>query len=151
MALLPWWVPGTPTQGQLEHAGVGTGWEQGPTRSAFWNFPCEKALFLLLTPRCPSLLDVNECITRTHSCRLGESCINTVGSFRCQRDSSCGTGYELTEDNDCKGATWSQAEALLSRGGCGVATAALGSRVWARGAVHRGWGGGHLLDLELMS
>ncbi|XP_059537352.1 fibulin-1 isoform X1 [Myotis daubentonii] len=46
--------------------------------------------------------DVNECITRTHSCRLGESCINTVGSFRCQRDSSCGTGYELTEDNDCK-------------------------------------------------
>lgn len=93
---------------------MGTGWEQGPTRSAFWNFTCEQALFLLLTPRCPSLPDVNECITRTHSCRPGESCINTVGSFRCQRDSSCGTGYELTEDNDCKGATWSQAEALLS-------------------------------------
>ncbi|KAM9674022.1 fibulin-1 isoform 2-T2 [Trichechus inunguis] len=46
--------------------------------------------------------DVNECITGSHNCRLGESCINTVGSFRCQRDSSCGTGYELTEDNDCK-------------------------------------------------
>ncbi|KAK2121792.1 hypothetical protein P7K49_003178 [Saguinus oedipus] len=46
--------------------------------------------------------DVNECITGSHSCRLGESCINTVGSFRCQRDSSCGTGYELTEDNSCK-------------------------------------------------
>lgn len=51
----------------------------------------------------PSLLDVNECITGSHSCRLGETCINTVGSFRCQRDSSCGTGYELTEHNDCKG------------------------------------------------
>ncbi|XP_055962980.1 fibulin-1 isoform X2 [Sorex fumeus] len=46
--------------------------------------------------------DVNECITGTHTCRLGESCINTVGSFRCQRESSCGTGYELTEHNDCK-------------------------------------------------
>ncbi|XP_049740611.1 fibulin-1 isoform X2 [Elephas maximus indicus] len=46
--------------------------------------------------------DVNECITGSHNCRLGESCVNTVGSFRCQRDSSCGTGYELTEDNDCK-------------------------------------------------
>ncbi|XP_032117349.1 fibulin-1 isoform X1 [Sapajus apella] len=46
--------------------------------------------------------DINECITGSHSCRLGESCINTVGSFRCQRDSSCGTGYELTEDNSCK-------------------------------------------------
>lgn len=28
-----------------------------------------------------------------------------MGSFRCQRDSSCGTGYELTEHNDCKGET----------------------------------------------
>ncbi|XP_053517700.1 fibulin-1 isoform X2 [Artibeus jamaicensis] len=46
--------------------------------------------------------DVNECITGSHTCRFGESCINTVGSFRCQRDSSCGTGYELTEHNDCK-------------------------------------------------
>uniref|UniRef100_A0A8C9J638 Fibulin-1 n=1 Tax=Panthera tigris altaica TaxID=74533 RepID=A0A8C9J638_PANTA len=46
--------------------------------------------------------DINECITGSHNCRLGESCVNTVGSFRCQRDSSCGTGYELTEDNDCK-------------------------------------------------
>nr|XP_035129253.2 fibulin-1 isoform X2 [Callithrix jacchus] len=46
--------------------------------------------------------DINECITGSHSCRLGESCINTVGSFRCQRDSSCGTGYELTEDNSCR-------------------------------------------------
>lgn len=65
---------------------------------------CQDGSFLLVTPALPrSLLDVNECITGSHSCRLGESCINTVGSFRCQRDSSCGTGYELTEDNSCKG------------------------------------------------
>ncbi|KAK2490176.1 hypothetical protein MC885_002449 [Smutsia gigantea] len=55
-----------------------------------------------LLPDGVSCEDVNECITGSHNCRLGESCINTVGSFRCQRDSSCGTGYELTEDNDCK-------------------------------------------------
>ncbi|XP_007953835.1 fibulin-1 [Orycteropus afer afer] len=55
-----------------------------------------------LLPDGVSCEDINECITGKHSCRLGESCINTVGSFRCQRDSSCGTGYELTENNDCK-------------------------------------------------
>lgn len=55
-----------------------------------------------------SLLDINECIKGSQNCRLGETCINTVGSFRCQRDSSCGTGYELTEDNDCKGITGSE-------------------------------------------
>ncbi|XP_045408750.1 fibulin-1 isoform X1 [Lemur catta] len=55
-----------------------------------------------LLPDGVSCEDINECITGSHNCRLGESCINTVGSFRCQRDSSCGTGYELTEDNNCK-------------------------------------------------
>ncbi|XP_019817521.2 fibulin-1 isoform X2 [Bos indicus] len=55
-----------------------------------------------LLPDGVSCEDVNECITGGQSCRLGETCVNTAGSFRCQRDSSCGTGYELTEDNDCK-------------------------------------------------
>ncbi|XP_023443134.1 fibulin-1 isoform X2 [Dasypus novemcinctus] len=55
-----------------------------------------------LLPDGVSCEDVNECIAGRHSCRVGETCINTVGSFRCQRESSCGTGYELTESNDCK-------------------------------------------------
>ncbi|XP_011373281.1 fibulin-1 isoform X2 [Pteropus vampyrus] len=55
-----------------------------------------------LLPDGVSCEDTNECIAGSHNCRLGETCINTVGSFRCQRDSSCGTGYELTEHNDCK-------------------------------------------------
>uniref|UniRef100_A0A8C7BUK4 Fibulin-1 n=1 Tax=Neovison vison TaxID=452646 RepID=A0A8C7BUK4_NEOVI len=55
-----------------------------------------------LLPDSVSCEDINECVMGEHNCRLGESCVNTVGSFRCQRDSSCGTGYELTEDNDCK-------------------------------------------------
>ncbi|KAG9329680.1 hypothetical protein JZ751_002403, partial [Albula glossodonta] len=37
----------------------------------------------------------------TNQCK-GERCINTVGSYRCQREVSCGTGYELTESNNCK-------------------------------------------------
>ncbi|XP_048680707.1 fibulin-1 isoform X2 [Caretta caretta] len=46
--------------------------------------------------------DTNECITGMHNCGIGQTCVNTAGSFRCQRETSCGTGYELTEDNHCK-------------------------------------------------
>ncbi|KAI5617817.1 fibulin-1 precursor [Silurus asotus] len=46
--------------------------------------------------------DYNECLSGTHSCRPGERCINTEGSYRCQREASCGTGYELTNTNTCK-------------------------------------------------
>ncbi|CAK6949826.1 fibulin-1-like [Scomber scombrus] len=46
--------------------------------------------------------DVNECLTGSHNCVLGQSCINTEGSFRCQRETGCGTGYELTDNNKCK-------------------------------------------------
>ncbi|XP_053110851.1 fibulin-1 isoform X3 [Hemicordylus capensis] len=46
--------------------------------------------------------DINECITASHNCAFGQICINTLGSFRCQRETSCGTGYELTENNLCK-------------------------------------------------
>ncbi|XP_019371474.1 PREDICTED: fibulin-1 isoform X1 [Gavialis gangeticus] len=46
--------------------------------------------------------DVNECITGAHNCGIGQTCINTLGSFRCQRDTSCGTGYELTDESLCK-------------------------------------------------
>ncbi|XP_059181640.1 fibulin-1-like [Centropristis striata] len=46
--------------------------------------------------------DINECLTGNHNCILGQICINTEGSFRCQRETSCGTGYELKDDNTCK-------------------------------------------------
>uniref|UniRef100_A0A8C9QWK0 Fibulin-1 n=1 Tax=Scleropages formosus TaxID=113540 RepID=A0A8C9QWK0_SCLFO len=50
----------------------------------------------------PSHSDINECLLGSYNCRAGERCINTVGSYRCQRVVSCGTGYELTESNICK-------------------------------------------------
>uniref|UniRef100_A0A673G9M1 Fibulin-1 n=1 Tax=Sinocyclocheilus rhinocerous TaxID=307959 RepID=A0A673G9M1_9TELE len=46
--------------------------------------------------------DMNECLLGSHQCRGGERCINTLGSYRCQRVISCGTGYELTDNNKCK-------------------------------------------------
>uniref|UniRef100_A0A8C6Y3C7 Fibulin-1 n=1 Tax=Naja naja TaxID=35670 RepID=A0A8C6Y3C7_NAJNA len=46
--------------------------------------------------------DINECITSANACNIGQICVNTLGSFRCQRETSCGTGYQLTEHNLCK-------------------------------------------------
>ncbi|XP_048869640.1 fibulin-1-like isoform X2 [Brienomyrus brachyistius] len=46
--------------------------------------------------------DINECLLGAHHCQLGQRCINTGGSYRCQREASCGTGYELTDSNICK-------------------------------------------------
>ncbi|XP_041637226.1 fibulin-1-like [Cheilinus undulatus] len=46
--------------------------------------------------------DINECLTDGHNCVYGQVCINTEGSFRCQRETGCGTGYELTDNNNCQ-------------------------------------------------
>uniref|UniRef100_A0A665WMP8 Fibulin-1 n=1 Tax=Echeneis naucrates TaxID=173247 RepID=A0A665WMP8_ECHNA len=45
---------------------------------------------------------VNECLKGSHNCIFGQICINTEGSFRCQREISCGTGYELRDNNSCQ-------------------------------------------------
>uniref|UniRef100_A0AAQ5YS77 Fibulin-1 n=1 Tax=Amphiprion ocellaris TaxID=80972 RepID=A0AAQ5YS77_AMPOC len=55
-----------------------------------------------LKPDGKSCEDINECLLGASNCRGGERCINTEGSFRCQREVSCGTGYELTDNNNCK-------------------------------------------------
>uniref|UniRef100_A0A672HT80 Fibulin-1 n=1 Tax=Salarias fasciatus TaxID=181472 RepID=A0A672HT80_SALFA len=55
-----------------------------------------------LKPDGRSCEDINECLLGVSNCRAGERCINTEGSFRCQREVSCGTGYELTDTNNCK-------------------------------------------------
>uniref|UniRef100_A0A3B4VNG8 Fibulin-1 n=1 Tax=Seriola dumerili TaxID=41447 RepID=A0A3B4VNG8_SERDU len=55
-----------------------------------------------LKPDGKSCEDINECLLGANNCRGGERCINTEGSFRCQREVSCGTGYELTDNNNCK-------------------------------------------------
>ncbi|KAJ8006849.1 hypothetical protein DPEC_G00111490 [Dallia pectoralis] len=54
-----------------------------------------------LQPDQRSCEDINECLNGTHNCANGQSCINTEGAYRCQRDTNCGTGYELTDANIC--------------------------------------------------
>ncbi|MBN3325347.1 FBLN2 protein, partial [Atractosteus spatula] len=42
--------------------------------------------------------DINECLTNTHSCQAMERCINTIGSFTCEKQITCSPGYQLKED-----------------------------------------------------
>uniref|UniRef100_H2UYG2 Fibulin-1 n=1 Tax=Takifugu rubripes TaxID=31033 RepID=H2UYG2_TAKRU len=45
------------------------------------------------------VLNINECVSHTSPCHRGQMCINTVGSYNCQRNSvTCGRGYHLSED-----------------------------------------------------
>ncbi|XP_071378780.1 fibulin-1 isoform X2 [Centroberyx affinis] len=76
-------------KGNCAHQCVGNG-----TCSCFKGYK--------LKPDGKSCEDINECLLGASNCRGGERCINTEGSFRCQREVSCGTGYELTDSNNCK-------------------------------------------------
>ncbi|KAK2176552.1 hypothetical protein NP493_656g01018 [Ridgeia piscesae] len=53
--------------------------------------------------------DVNECLTTTHGC--DQSCVNTVGSYKCE----CRSGYQLdTDGRTCKDVD----ECRADNGGC---------------------------------
>lgn len=51
------------------------------------------------------LLDRNECMAFINPCPLGQTCVNTMGSYTCRRNTvTCGRGYHLTEDGTrCEG------------------------------------------------
>nr|XP_061809443.1 fibulin-1-like [Nerophis lumbriciformis] len=59
--------------------------------------------------------DINECLLGAHNCVVGQTCINTEGSFRCQREISCDAGYELVDRNRCRDID----ECALNRHNCG--------------------------------
>lgn len=47
----------------------------------------------------PTSADINECTSLSEPCRPGFSCINTVGSYTCQRNPLlCRRGYHASED-----------------------------------------------------
>lgn len=41
--------------------------------------------------------DVNECLS-PHACQLNERCVNTAGSYICQRQIACPPGYQINND-----------------------------------------------------
>ncbi|XP_062283921.1 fibulin-2-like [Scomber scombrus] len=50
--------------------------------------------------------DINECLS-AHACQLNERCVNTAGSYICQRLISCPPGYQINSDicediNECE-------------------------------------------------
>lgn len=52
------------------------------------------------------LLDIDECVTLTQPCSPGFNCINTAGSFMCQRKIMCSRGYHASPDRStCVGTT----------------------------------------------
>lgn len=51
---------------------------------------------------CGLFTDINECVSDTHTCKRGEHCINTIGSFTCLQQLSCQSGYEF-RDGECVG------------------------------------------------
>ncbi|CAB1329323.1 unnamed protein product [Coregonus sp. 'balchen'] len=42
--------------------------------------------------------DINECMMSTRTCQMNERCVNTAGSFECQRQITCPLGYQISND-----------------------------------------------------
>lgn len=43
--------------------------------------------------------DINECLSISAPCPVGQTCINTEGSYTCQKNvPNCGRGYHLNEE-----------------------------------------------------
>ena len=44
-------------------------------------------------------VDINECLSISAPCPIGQTCINTEGSYTCQKNvPNCGRGYHLNEE-----------------------------------------------------
>lgn len=52
-----------------------------------------------------SLLDIDECVVRTHNCGVGFQCQNTDGSFTCNLKQRCLTGFTQDSHGNCIGKT----------------------------------------------
>ncbi|XP_007421864.2 fibulin-2 [Python bivittatus] len=61
---------------------------------------CSCSLGFVLMSDGVSCEDINECVSDTHTCKRGEHCINTIGSFTCLQQLICQSGYEL-KDGEC--------------------------------------------------
>ena len=42
-------------------------------------------------------IDVNECEEKDYTCTSNSTCINTIGSYKCE----CDSGYNKTDNQEC--------------------------------------------------
>uniref|UniRef100_A0A8C4WX85 Fibulin-1 n=1 Tax=Eptatretus burgeri TaxID=7764 RepID=A0A8C4WX85_EPTBU len=55
-----------------------------------------------IADRVRGCVDQDECLTHKHTCSPEEYCVNTIGSFRCERENFvCVGGLQLAEENKC--------------------------------------------------
>uniref|UniRef100_A0A8C9KTZ2 Fibulin-2 n=1 Tax=Panthera tigris altaica TaxID=74533 RepID=A0A8C9KTZ2_PANTA len=68
-----------------------------PTPATSWCDPGLSCARPLVTRTASA--DINECTSLSEPCRPGFSCVNTVGSYTCQRNPLlCGRGYHASQD-----------------------------------------------------
>lgn len=71
--------------------GLGFLW---PSRHWLWESPPGLTTLSLFPP-----VDINECLSISAPCPVGQTCINTEGSYTCQKNvPNCGRGYHLNEE-----------------------------------------------------
>lgn len=68
------------------------------------GFRCDCKIGFTLDPLTNACEDINECQINNHECLETQRCDNTIGSYRCIRTQSCGTGYTFNaETQNCEG------------------------------------------------
>lgn len=68
------------------------------------GFRCDCRIGFTLDPLTNACEDINECQINNHECLETQRCDNTIGSYRCIRTQSCGTGYTFNaETQNCEG------------------------------------------------
>lgn len=67
-------------------------------------FQCDCKVGFVLDPLTNACEDINECQINLHDCLETQRCDNTIGSYRCIRTQSCGTGYTFNAETlQCDG------------------------------------------------
>uniref|UniRef100_A0A6Q2X8X7 Fibulin 2 n=1 Tax=Esox lucius TaxID=8010 RepID=A0A6Q2X8X7_ESOLU len=81
---------------QLPCAGNGPCMQQCSEVGGHARCSCFPGFFLKADGH--SCEDENECVTNSHICQNSERCVNTLGSFVCERKSPCPVGYQLRNE-----------------------------------------------------
>uniref|UniRef100_A0A4W5QKQ2 Fibulin 2 n=1 Tax=Hucho hucho TaxID=62062 RepID=A0A4W5QKQ2_9TELE len=85
-----------PGKGKLLLAGNGLCMQQCSSVAGKPGCSCFPGFSLMADGQ--SCQDINECLMSTRTCQMNERCVNTAGSFVCQRQITCSLGYQINND-----------------------------------------------------